>query len=606
MKTHLTALACIASSLASAQTVTSVYNRDTHEPFKLKNVKVESTVIGPIVRTSAWLTYENPYKKPTEATLNFELPDAAALSGFAYRYGDEYVAGRLMDKAKAWSIYTAITSRNRDPGIMEQWSPTTYHCQIFPIKQGRDLRVRLWTVGMLRPSGYRMALPKPLVPNAVSHYRRDDDTIAKNEWTVRSVRSAPVVREGEDYFTNPSSPVTAVAQRFKDGRTYVAGIVRSGGQSPYIQIDRAYYEPASGEPGGAEVTARVAQLVDNGAVTINATNTAFGDTAPGILKRLRVEYRVGGQEKTATVRENAVLDLIPEAPGASEPTVRGLRQPRTVRLDGQTFAFSGWVARNRTLSTTVGGKAMSFRPQEIVGGADAARLWAQQTLAKGNWKGSRDVLAFSMKYGVPSSATALLAVPQAEMARYRAKEKEFQQAQAEERKRALAQERQARAWAKAHPQNWNDSGGGDPEIRVSVPGAVRVEAILPDRRVIELKADGDVWGGNFEIPAAAAEGTYTVRIVAHMKDGATVERSWTYRVDRTAPLGSATYADGVLTVVSEAGLSEVAAYGKDGTRWLLREGKPGEYRGEAPRAATVVLKDKAGNKGEAAWSSRRS
>src|SRR4051812_27344087 len=92
---------------ASAQTINNVYNRDTEGPFKLKDVKVERTVIGPIVRTSTMLTFENPYKKLTEASLWFSMPEAAALGGFAYYYGDEYVRGQLMDKAKAWFIYTA-------------------------------------------------------------------------------------------------------------------------------------------------------------------------------------------------------------------------------------------------------------------------------------------------------------------------------------------------------------------------------------------------------------------------------------------------------------------------------------------------------------------
>lgn len=603
MRTAVLALASLAPVLATPQTVTSVYNRDTHEPFKLKNVSVESTVVGPIVRTSTWLTYDNPYTKPTEATLNFQMPDAAALSGFAYRYGDEYVSGRLMDKAKAWFIYTAITSRNRDPGIMEQWSPTEYHCQIFPIKQGRELRVRLWTVGMVGPDG---ALPKPQVPNAVG-YEHVDDRIAEPTWTVRSVRSGPVTKTDGGYAVAAGAPVTAVAQRFKDGRTYVAGLVRaSGADMPKVEVEKAFYESPDGKQ-GADVTEKVAAIVRRSGPELRAENAWFGDPVPGTLKQLRVVYRVDGMGRMHTVPEHSLINLAEEAtPSVHDPRFKGLKQAKTVRLDDRTFAFSGWLPKNRTIRTTYGGRSVAFRPKPIPAGADAARLWAQQMLAKGEWRNSRDVLAFSLKYGVPSNATALLAVPQEEMARYRAKEKEYQKAQAESRRQELAAARQARAWAKAHPQNWTHTGGGDPEIRVTIPNAVRVEAILPDRRVIELKADGEVWGGNFEVPATAAEGTYRVRIVAHLKDGTTTERSWTYEVDRTPPQGTAAYANGVLTVRSEAGLPEVVAYGLDGASWTLVEVRPGVYEGKAPRGATVLLKDRAGNKVEAGWSSLRS
>ena len=154
------AIVAAATSLAYSQTVEDVYKRDDLGPFKLaKNVQVESTVVGPIVRTSTLLTYDNPYKELTEACLNFSLPEVAALSGFAYFYGDEYVRGQLMDKEKAWFIYTAITSRDRDPGIMDQESPTSYHCQIYPLKVGTDLRIRLYTVAFLQPSGGGLQIP---------------------------------------------------------------------------------------------------------------------------------------------------------------------------------------------------------------------------------------------------------------------------------------------------------------------------------------------------------------------------------------------------------------------------------------------------------------
>lgn len=605
MRTRALALACLASSFALTQTVTSVYNRDTHEPFKLKAVQVESTVVGPIVRTSTWLTYENPFKPLTEATLNFELPDAAALSGFAYRYGDEYVRGQLMDKNKAWFIYTAITSRNRDPGIMEQWSPTSYHCQIFPLKPGQDLRVRLWTIGMVRPNGDKVALPKPQVPIAVG-YEVKDGTIASPDWKVRSVKSGPVVKDGDDYVLDLKSPVTAVAQRFKDGRTYVAGLVKAHGAAPVIEILHASYEPQVGGPAGADVKEKVAAIVRSGETEIVAENRIFGDPTPNVFKQLHIAYRVnGGGTRVVDVPEHDRIDLADNDDDIGQPSIKGLRDPQLIRMEHGTYAFAGWLPRNRTLRATVAGRAMAFRPKPIPAGADAARLWAQRRLATGAWTRSKDVLAFSLKYGVPSNATALLAVPKEEMARYRAKEKEYRKAQAEARRNELEAQRKQRAWEKAHPQNWQSSGGGDPEIRVTVPDAVRVEAILPDRRVIALTPNRDVWGGNFEIPASVPEGVYRVRILAHRKDGTTYERSWTYDVDRTPPKGKASFDKGMLTVEAEPGLAEVAAYAPDGRHWTLREERPGLYRGEVPnRNLVIVLKDRAGNKGEATWSSR--
>ena len=38
----------------------------------------------------------------------------------------------MYDTDEAWKIYTAVTSRGRDPGIMDRPSPQDYHAQIYP------------------------------------------------------------------------------------------------------------------------------------------------------------------------------------------------------------------------------------------------------------------------------------------------------------------------------------------------------------------------------------------------------------------------------------------------------------------------------------------
>jgi hypothetical protein len=583
--------------------VSSVYNRDTGESFKLKGVKVDQTVVGPIVRTSTLLTFENPYKKLTEASLNFDLPEDGALGGFGYYYGDEYVRGQLMDKAKAWFIYTAITSRNRDPGIMDQVTPTSYHAQIYPLKKGHDLRVRLWTVGMLQPAGERMTLPKPHV--------NFDQANAAHQHNVRAVNSRPARKEGEDFVIENSEPVSAIAQRFKDGRTYVAGILRAGeGPKPKVEILKASYGP-EGKGEGADVTAKVRAMVANGTYQIQANQGMFGNPFPNEHKHLRVTYTLNGKEVVKSGCEhNTVALYTPAFP--KPPVLKGLRQAKSVFLNEKTVAFYGWTSRNGTLRANFGGRALSFRPKTVAKGGDTARLWAQQRLAQDDWKRRRDVLQFSLKYGVPSSFTALLAVPKEEMKLFRAKEKEWNKKAAERRKQELAEERNRRNFN--NRTNWNRSGGGDPEIRVTYPNASKVFAILPDGRVINLTkmADG-VWGGNFDIPAAAPEGKYHVRIVAVDDKGAREERTLDYDVDRTAPEGVATFrvADGklLLEVRAEKDLAEVAAYRPDGAKVVLTQIEPGLYRTELPMTAvklTLVLKDGASNKREipCSWSPR--
>lgn len=63
----------------------------------------------------------------------------------------------------------------------------------------------------------------------------------------------------------------------------------------------------------ADVTAKVAQMVAEGSMSIGATNANFGDAAPGVSKQLRVDYRANGVGFSRTVPENASLQLTAES-----------------------------------------------------------------------------------------------------------------------------------------------------------------------------------------------------------------------------------------------------------------------------------------------------
>jgi len=76
-----------------------------------------------------------------------------------------------------------------------------------------------------------------------------------------------------------------------------------------IVIQKAAYGDL---PGGAskDVTAKVAQMVQSGAMAIGASNANFGgDPAPNIVKQLRIDYTVNGVEHSKTVSEGQTLNL---------------------------------------------------------------------------------------------------------------------------------------------------------------------------------------------------------------------------------------------------------------------------------------------------------
>ena len=61
------------------------------------------------------------------------------------------------------------------------------------------------------------------------------------------------------------------------------------------------------------VTSVVAAAVKDNKLTINADNTTFGDTAPGIPKKLTVEYRIGDEKLKREVNEGGRIEIVAPA-----------------------------------------------------------------------------------------------------------------------------------------------------------------------------------------------------------------------------------------------------------------------------------------------------
>ena len=68
-------------------------------------------------------------------------------------------------------------------------------------------------------------------------------------------------------------------------------------------------DSARGAKEPTDVTAVVAAAVKNERLAIEATNAKFGDPAPGVPKKLRVEYSVGAEKLAREVSEGGKLEI---------------------------------------------------------------------------------------------------------------------------------------------------------------------------------------------------------------------------------------------------------------------------------------------------------
>src|SRR5207244_1018369 len=89
-------------------------------------------------------------------------------------------------------------------------------------------------------------------------------------------------------------------------------------KAPVLQILSARYEATDGA-GGADVTAKIRELVAAGETEITADNGTFGDPTVNHVKQLRVIYTLDGKQMETTARENETLILLESGRDASLP-----------------------------------------------------------------------------------------------------------------------------------------------------------------------------------------------------------------------------------------------------------------------------------------------
>lgn len=116
--------------------------------------------------------------------------------------------------------------------------------------------------------------------------------------------------------------------------------------APKIVIRRAFYGVPDGR--GADVTAKVAEMVNDGQTSIGATNENFGDPVSLVVKQLTVEYTVDGKSVTRVAPENGSVELV--------------SSPDTVELPDFTLAgahpgaavLTAWKPGQYVVHTTAG------------------------------------------------------------------------------------------------------------------------------------------------------------------------------------------------------------------------------------------------------------
>ena len=122
---------------------------------------------------------------------------------------------------------------------------------------------------------------------------------------------------------------------------------------PQLKILRARYEAIDSEA-GADVTARLTSLVNNGTLNIIADAALFGDPAKNHHKRLRVEFTLNGKRGEQTVKEHELLAIGLAGPAASPAYELAVGEDGNMFVTAQTACdVELKTAAGKTLTTKV-------------------------------------------------------------------------------------------------------------------------------------------------------------------------------------------------------------------------------------------------------------
>ena len=354
-------------------------------PLRRKTLDIDATIRGGVASTTQTMTFANETQQRTEADFILTAPKGAIVTGFAYWYETEKVVARIVEKERAAQIYQHITSRMRDPALVEMIGKNTFRARIFPIMPNSDLRVEIKMVQPLTSiqsstrSGQTLHLE--LAP-----VKAGTGTLQKFDLRVRVARDA----------FNKSV--------LKTINSWNLPVVSQNG-SDEIVLQRRNFRAAK----NLDVTLLQAPRDVSAQVAVSRVGKSDGYFALTLTSRQTLRqprFQIGGVK----IYRVYVPTLSTWKAGDSWIVVGRFRGGGNAKIVVST--------RGRNLTTSV------FFPTSVEGELAAEKLWATSFIAslsraRSTERMRQTIVTSSTRYSLPSKYTSWLAIPEAERVRYK-------------------------------------------------------------------------------------------------------------------------------------------------------------------------------------------
>ncbi|HVF11290.1 MAG TPA: VIT domain-containing protein [Abditibacteriaceae bacterium] len=347
-------------------------------PLRTKSLAANIHIEGQFATTDLVLTFQNETAEQIEADFLYTVPPGAVVTYFAYWYGEEKCIARVVEKERAKAIYEHITTRMRDPALIEMVGKNTFRARIFPVMPNADLKVEIKMAQVLPSDRQGAVYELPL--------RADEEAQSLDSLTLNVLVKPGAA--GEQVVSNYPMPIkqsaegyrlTLARRNYRPSQDWRVRLMR-----PAAPLHAALYAaPAAGEDGFFALALTPDRALINPAVSVRGV-TAY-EVLPAVLPGMKAHQ---------------ALTLYGRYKGSG---------PATVTLTGT--ASSGWFKHSRNFV---------FGKQRVSHNL-ATRLWAAQRIEQlsARAKNREAVIKLSKQFTLPSKFTSWLAVPKAEIERYR-------------------------------------------------------------------------------------------------------------------------------------------------------------------------------------------
>ncbi len=109
---------------------------DNENAISIKNIKVDTKIIGDIAHTSYTIEIFNNLDRDLSGEIQFPLSDNQAIVGYALDIEGELRKAVGVNKAKGRAAYENIVSQNIDPALLEKTEGNNFKTRVYPIPAG--------------------------------------------------------------------------------------------------------------------------------------------------------------------------------------------------------------------------------------------------------------------------------------------------------------------------------------------------------------------------------------------------------------------------------------------------------------------------------------